>query len=161
MPDEHATTPPAAPSDAAPDPLPEGLAAPAPPPPPLVPTSAREWRRIAKGLWLLRLPSGIVVKARRPDWPSLAARSVVPMEQLLKVQQYLGTPALYDECIPVARAVLPYIVVEPKMVNGDSTDLPDDLMATNDVQPSDALMLLVWATGWIKPGAIQEQEVTE
>lgn len=128
--------------DEAPTPETPAIDAPAPAPPPLPAiTSAKEWRRYTRGRWLITLPSAAVVKARRPDWARLISQNVLSAEELMAAQ---GVRSV-GEIAPLARKLLPHIVVEPRIVSGAAAD--DEAISVDDISDLDALSLFGWANG--------------
>ena len=101
-------------------------------------TSIAEWKKKAQARWLITLPSGNVVKVRKPKWEKVFNNAGVDAEQLLNFSA--DTPAaIIKGVMPLAKALAPYVVEEPPIG-------PDGL-SIEDFDEFDLLALFTWARG--------------
>ena len=137
------------------------------PPPPVDPvaalppiTSAVEWRKRARGRWLITLPSGVTVKAKRPDFSELIGRSVVKLDELMQVQMTAAEGEAYFAMVGLAQKLLPFIVLDPPIVqrNGATHDMNDPVIVADEVPNGDAIAVLLWGLGLNR---LTQVEVTE
>ncbi len=121
-------------------------------------TTAAEWRRKATTRWLVTLPSsGATVKAKRPDFGRLVADNVITPEQLVNLP--MGNPAAnYATLVPLAKAVVPHIVLEPVVLSAPNGHAPDDAICVDEIPHTDLVMLFLWAGGWSEISAIEAPE---
>ena len=117
-------------------------AAPIEPPPLPAVTSAAEWKRRSRAVWRVTLPSAFVVDAKRPDFAELVGRGIIDPAQLIAAQSDQTPTGRYEHMLPVAQAIVPYVLVSPRIGEGE------DCIALADVQTSDMIALFLWAGGW-------------
>lgn len=132
-----------------------------PPPEPVVspkPTSAAEWKRKSRARWLLTLPSGSTILAKRADWGRMVATGVVDLQNLAGMPNNLAElePAQIlahlGKMIPMAQAVAREVALEPRIGSDD-----EDAIAFSDIEDTDVLALFAWARG--VEGALVATEV--
>lgn len=119
----------------------------APPSPPKI-TTAAEWRKAIRQRWILSLVSGMTVRAKAADVPSLLTDGVVSAEDLLALQQPTEDPSELRRRVDIARRVAAVVIEEPRiqvMHNGEV--VPDDVVPAHEISPTDAIALLSWAMG--------------
>lgn len=108
-------------------------------------TTATEWRKKSQSRWLIALPSGVIVKARRPDWGQLIHQGVINAEELLEVSGSTDAGTAYTRTLPIARKIVPHVVTEPVIVM-ERLDNPD-VIHIDDIPEMDILILFSWANG--------------
>lgn len=114
-------------------------------------TTAAEWRAAVHRRWLLRLTSGVTVKARMADVPSLLVDGVISADELADLGKITHDPAALRARTDLARRVAAQVVVEPRIVLSDG-EVPDDAIRASEVGASDALAILSWVLG--NPGTV-------
>ncbi len=139
--DGTSTTPPQQPQPAATEPQPL----------PAV-TSPEEWKRRARAIPLLRLPSGFVVRAKRPDWFKLGTNGTLDPNELVEIQGLNGVEMI-AKSIDMATRLLPIIVIEPAFA-ADKEGAVDPA----DMDSADKMALFGWAfSGRIGgPGGVEQ-----
>lgn len=126
-----------------PEPAPEQTAAPEAPVLPTV-TTAAQWKRRAYPS-LVQLPSGVTIKARRPDFHVLLLDNVITVEQM---QEIVGRGTRSKDALyAVGLEVLPYMVVEPIIVRRNGHAPADDVMVAEDIPEGDVVALVMWGIG--------------
>lgn len=108
-------------------------------------TPASEWRRRAKARYLLKLPSGCVVKARRPDWGKLIAQGIVDPDTMTRIMGVQDAAERTREVIGILPRLLPAFVEDPQIVDGP--DAPDGSICSDDIMHIDMLALFYWSNG--------------
>ena len=109
-------------------------------------TSASEWRKRSRGTFLVNLPTGVTVKARRPDWLRLQIDGIVNGDELVGLAD-LAPRDQFAKALPLARAVLPYIVLEPRVVLRNGAAPSGDYVYADDLMDLDVMALWTWASG--------------
>lgn len=129
----------------------ESAPSPTPEPEPVKPavTSAAHWRRLAKATYLVTLPSQVVVRAKRPDISKLVADGSIKVDDINALQDPGKDTPLNVVLLGLAKVIIPFAVLEPKIV---SEVLPEDagdleIMSVEDIHGSDLVALMRWIQG--------------
>lgn len=112
-----------------------------PPPLPTV-TPASEWKKRARAVYTLRLPSGFVCKAKRPDFMRSAINGELDLDALMMAQNQGGMDAV-KAAVTLFPKLLPHVMIEPRI----SAEASDDSLTLNDVSEIDKFALFAWASG--------------
>lgn len=126
---------------------------------PLIPTPVAEWKRKARALWRLRLPSGNVIEARRVDLTRLLSDGILTAEDWAPMNDMESTEPVVKRVFPVARKAVPYIAVSPAIGASDNgIPLADDALDVDvDLSRWDVVQLFLWSGGWAQ---LEGEEVT-
>lgn len=114
-------------------------------------TTAAAWKAKKTATWLLTLPSATVVRVHMPDWTQIAATGALAAGEL---QRQLGSIGSFrpEDLLPAARALVPFLVVEPKVLPlGSNGDTPEGAVAVEDVPDGDLVTVLLWMLTQITP----------
>lgn len=115
-------------------------------------TTAAEWRKRAKQCYLLTLPSGVTVKARRPDMTELVAAGIIDAHMLASISQSVpqgdddARRARADVIAALGRAVAPVAILEPVIVPAGGTPDEASIMVT-DIGLAETTAILFWCMG--------------
>jgi len=138
-------------------------------------TSAAEWKKITLTRFLVTLPSGVVVKVRRPDMPQLMSRGLLDAKSFLEIAEPIDKPVPGVEGVSedefkaqeeaystqtvermvtlekMAAQVAPHIVSEPLVLpRGEA--VPEgvgeaDVAYVDEIPSYDLVQLLLWSMG--------------
>lgn len=117
-------------------------------------TTPEQWRAVSRDVWRLKLPSGNVIRARRPDIAELYISGVLDAEQLAMIGEGLNLRNDFERVRAVAYAVLPGAIETPQVVVSTESPGPGAIRV-DEIPTSDLIHLMLWALG--SPNAIVQQ----
>ena len=107
-------------------------------------TDPEQWRALTAPQYL-RLPSGVRVMAKRPDWILLRGAGVISEDDVRAA--LTGGNSSMTEKVAVARVLMPYIVTRPKVVKDGEPYDRTSAIAVSEIPDSDAVAAFMWAIG--------------
>lgn len=119
-------------------------------------TPASEWKKQARARYLLRLPSGNVVRAKRPDYVRLGIEGILDPDELVSISA-LTTVERNRKALELMPRVLPHIIEVPRVVL--SEDAQEDCITIDDISDMDKLAVFAWSSGMLAAGMIEEEKI--
>ena len=116
---------------------------PAPEPPKI--TSAAVWKRKAKAIYTIELPSKAIIKAVRPKFGELFKRKIIDAEEIMAAQGNSIADQV-EKILPVARKLMAYTVVAPKVLLElpVGREMDENEILADDIPEDDCLLLFAW-----------------
>ena len=106
-------------------------------------TDANGWRAMTAAQ-ALRLPSGVIVTVKRPDWIMLRGAGEINEAEIRTAVLGQGT---VENRLDLSRKLAPHIVKSPVVVTGDQPYDRDTSIAVCDIPDSDLVAIFMWAIG--------------